>query len=736
MSSYKYDAFITYCSDPDYNTSRQVETFLKKIHKLGKHQENEEIKSRLRELHICRDGTTFKSRKGKDQKGLSEEIFSHLSASQSLIVLCSYNILNHSYCNLEIAYFFRQFPDRKTFICITEGHDIDKDIEKLVPPLLLKSEGFNEVRYDLRGLKGSQKSAHKLRDAEEELLRLAADLYGDELIKPADLDTLWKKQERRAAHVRISVIGAIAILLTCFAGYFFYSNTKLRDASVKISAQRDSLVVTNKVISKQGDSLLRLNGSLEEVKKQTADLNVQKENLKKETDDLKKQKDSIELVIRANSLVVQAGTMLDNDPTISYELALAAFRICKTPEACNALFMAYASAPFYRVLSCKRAEIFPGGEKIAVVDNEGNLKVMNWSGKEIGGPFGKINSADDFYIACSDNKTLITCAYPWSIIKLFNIESKSEDTWDFIGKRGGLIHRAISRDGTRFASLAHDGKILFWNVSDKDHPYAQIDYPGTKPAGGAFTPDNRIFITWEGKKIRFLDIALQKITDSIVELDEVYDVKISNLSSTGQRYFNFMNYSTAGKSYLLSNFGKPIIVSKIFTPSTRFCYSYDDEEMLHLNTYDNYTEEWYTHNPALRYRLSIDYSDRITCVAFSHRRGFIIAGSKDREAMIWQDGKKLFSLKGHGAALKYVLLSNDASRAFTVSEDGKGRLWAIPEKDDVLEIKDALKAQLNNIVRYNSKSNHYELKSEDSWEDVGLSPEEIILKVEKMKGGK
>ena len=90
---YKFDAFVSYSTDPDYILVRDIERFLESFHKLSTPE-----KIKLKKLEICRDGSDFQlSRKRESiplvpaSNPINNLIEEQLAKSRYLLIFCSRN---------------------------------------------------------------------------------------------------------------------------------------------------------------------------------------------------------------------------------------------------------------------------------------------------------------------------------------------------------------------------------------------------------------------------------------------------------------------------------------------------------------------------------------------------------------------------------------------------------------------------------------------------------------------
>jgi WD40 repeat protein len=228
--SLAYDAFLSYSSRSDYQAARRIEIFLESFHRSVARAAD------VRPLQICRDGSDFRlPRKRKPDGGANDVILEivgrELAKSKALIVLCSPNAVQSSYVNQEISLWLERFPDRPILPVILKAKAPSELPDECFPPALLEKELHRAaIWYDLRAMHQMALWGHAqstgLRNAEDELVRLAGDLLEWDASKSGVLATIWEREQLRVKRRSAAIITAIASLLVVLAGFAIYSATR------------------------------------------------------------------------------------------------------------------------------------------------------------------------------------------------------------------------------------------------------------------------------------------------------------------------------------------------------------------------------------------------------------------------------------------------------------------------------------------------------------------------------
>ncbi|HYJ89381.1 MAG TPA: TIR domain-containing protein [Pyrinomonadaceae bacterium] len=231
-TTFQYDAFISYSTGGNYNQARKVEAFLESFHKALA-----PAGVSIKQMQICRDGSDFKLPLKRDATLAENDpvwnvIAGELSKARYLIVLCSPESRRSEWVSKEISW----MVDHRGLDCIlpavTKGTDPAQSPDECFPAQL-SAAGLHKARlwYDLRSW-GNTPVAGKVRDAEDELVRLASDLLDWDAAQNGQLAPLWlREQLKRRRRQATLAIGVAAVLILAAALVIWRSVVASREAS-------------------------------------------------------------------------------------------------------------------------------------------------------------------------------------------------------------------------------------------------------------------------------------------------------------------------------------------------------------------------------------------------------------------------------------------------------------------------------------------------------------------------
>jgi WD40 repeat protein len=216
-----FHAFLSYSTWGDYWSSRRVEAFLERFHSVVGRSGVE-----LPAIRVCRDGSDFRQviplRPGSED-AIWSRIQSSLAASRRLIVLCSAESAVSKWVDRELRWVLANKDPGSVLLAVTGGEDPVERPQEVIPAAAIEAELHrNQLWYDLRQWRGMRGA--KVRDAEDELVRLALDLLERPDDAQPDLATIWQredlKQRRRTLKLAIWALTVI-ILIAVFAVWQF-----------------------------------------------------------------------------------------------------------------------------------------------------------------------------------------------------------------------------------------------------------------------------------------------------------------------------------------------------------------------------------------------------------------------------------------------------------------------------------------------------------------------------------
>src|SRR5215216_49440 len=256
-SPYRYDAFISYSSTADYAHARKVETFLESFHKA---QAPHGI--RIRPLQICRDGSDFRlpvrriDQAPVDSDPIWQIIQSQLSEARYLLVLCSPGAVASPWVSREISWMLEHRRAESILLAVTAANDPINQPEENFPTNVREARVDKaRIWYDLRGFYDSNRP--NIRNYEDELVRLAADLLDWDTSKHGPLLAVWERDKRRRRKRQILTWTAAAIILSTITAIAIWRNSVARYESQRAESRRLAASATS-LLEKDPRESLRL----------------------------------------------------------------------------------------------------------------------------------------------------------------------------------------------------------------------------------------------------------------------------------------------------------------------------------------------------------------------------------------------------------------------------------------------------------------------------------------------
>jgi WD40 repeat protein len=236
---------------------------------------------------------------------------------------------------------------------------------------------------------------------------------------------------------------------------------------------------------------------------------------------------------------------------------------------------------------------------------------------------------------------------------------------------------AISAMGNRMATGAWDNSIQIYNVDTSAHWQQQLDYHKSAVSSLSFDRKGNLLASG-GQDYK---VVLWKYNDSLkqFELDrELPNIHTAAVTKVIVGPYAKMVYSAGADGrimmYSVTKKTKRIIDHKSpindLAISTNRMSMYCADESPVLKHYDLTGQV---------IRELEGHEDVINSVAFSLNSKYILTGSSDKTAIVWDvaKGKIVHTLKGHDWKVTSVAISEDCKYAITGSNDGYIKIWNI-----------------------------------------------------------
>ena len=219
--THSFDAFLSYSTRGDYRISRRVEAFLERFHTVITRSGVE-----LPALRVCRDGSDFRQvlsgTNGPDD-AIWQRIQASLAISKRVIILCSPESAVSQWVDREVRWALANKEAGSVLLVVTAGEDPAEHPDGVVPPAAVEAWLHRgQLWYDLRQWRGGHNEL--VRDAEDELVRLALDLLDHPLDAQPDIATIWQREDlkrrRRVLRLATTALGTVTIALGVAAWQF------------------------------------------------------------------------------------------------------------------------------------------------------------------------------------------------------------------------------------------------------------------------------------------------------------------------------------------------------------------------------------------------------------------------------------------------------------------------------------------------------------------------------------
>ena len=171
-------------------------------------------------MQICRDGSDFKLPSNRqaivgEHDPIWDIIEGELAKTRYLVVLCSPESTRSDWVSKELTWMVDHRGPGSILPVVTKGSEPTEKPEECFPAQVIAA-GLHKARlwYDLRSW-SSVPVAGKVRDAEDELVRLASDLLGWDAAQHGQLAPLWLREQlkRRRRQATLAIVIAAALIV-------------------------------------------------------------------------------------------------------------------------------------------------------------------------------------------------------------------------------------------------------------------------------------------------------------------------------------------------------------------------------------------------------------------------------------------------------------------------------------------------------------------------------------------
>lgn len=176
--SYRYDAFASYSTDPDYCLVRHVEEFLESFHRM---RTPGDLTLEPLEIYVDESGSLPPREVVGPGSGRFDPIWARigpgLEQSRFLVVFCSKKVRGSHYVDEEIRWFLENRGPDSILLAIAEGDDPATDPGSVIPQRLIAAGVHEKPWFDLRGFRAREaRGWTKVRDFDQARVNLAVEL--------------------------------------------------------------------------------------------------------------------------------------------------------------------------------------------------------------------------------------------------------------------------------------------------------------------------------------------------------------------------------------------------------------------------------------------------------------------------------------------------------------------------------------------------------------------------------
>ena len=438
-------------------------------------------------------------------------------------------------------------------------------------------------------------------------------------------------------------------------------------------------------------------------------------------------------IANANSIASSSSSLLNSDPTKSFDLAKKALSVYPTEEGYVALFKAYISAPFYKTIAGSLAKLYPNGKNIAVINSDGTVSIYDWN-RKINGRTYKIKHGFNPQMCdwkISNNNDLIIVNSKTSLVPFETINLITGETTILNKLITNPLEELlqISNNGKKLATFLKNRIIIYTIEGSKLVKEKEIHSPiSDSHLQALFCPDDITIAIWNANTIALQNCKTEKTVFSDDSHGDIYQVVLSNNINLNRFGEGSMYISSKKGDFIISfenNPKKPKVINleSIIGPST-FSNGYVGQLTLSKNgnqfivNQDNSTSPIVADTKHLfpQYSLVGGHNSNIISSVFSNDETWVMTGSEDKVAIIWDRKKIKHVLKGHAKPIVQVFISNDNKKALTVGYHDDIKFWSLDIRDNS-PLKDFI-----NTVNYDPKVNMYFLNHLNTY----ITPEYII----------
>ncbi len=373
-------------------------------------------------------------------------------------------------------------------------------------------------------------------------------------------------------------------------------------------------------------------------------------------------------IAQASAIASHALRLLDQDSSRSLHLAARAFQIHPSTSTHQTLLAARYSNPLYTIIRDSSTplhgvRISPDGARIAAIEGDGRLLLLDTDGTEVRGLAIKgVNSTEwgpngEFIVVSTYEKVIVLTR---DGVEVYSIDTSGatfahlgfdQDLVLIAAKKGALIHNRI--ESKSVSLVGHQQGINSVRFSPKGDLVVTASKDNTV----------RVWST-KGKELFRLE-GDSKTTDTIGSL---HDRETTIALIDGEDQYTTSRRTRRGRlsvvnhkhSFLDAKFNfEGTLIATCSTDGTASVWNYSEDTV-----------------------RSIRHNDWVSDVAFVGSSGMLATASLDTTARLWNfETSNVEDLVGHEDFIHAIDVLPDGSAAITASEDGTLRLWDLSQPE-------------------------------------------------------
>ncbi|OFY67675.1 MAG: hypothetical protein A3H98_03835, partial [Bacteroidetes bacterium RIFCSPLOWO2_02_FULL_36_8] len=383
-------------------------------------------------------------------------------------------------------------------------------------------------------------------------------------------------------------------------------------------------------------------------------------------------------VSRSNELSYRSFLTVNNDPTMAFRLAEAAYNVYPGTYAKQAVMESFMNPPFYKLISGHSHYVTSGmfstdGRYLVTASNDKSVRLWDIFGKP-----QAVMMHDDIVKSVQfspDNKKVLSCSADRTI-RLWDL--KGNEVQKLTAHNGVINSAQFSPAGNFIISTSDDSTAIIWNIIKplrilKGHkgPVLSASFsPNARQIVTTSSDNNLMLWTFDGVLLKTLEGHTAPVLGATFSNDGKYilsysvDFTAKLWGMKGNLVADLKGHTAPLTGAIFSPDG-----SKIFTYSDDFSGILWDFSDKPGNVYVQLLNFFQGHN------------GKIVSASFATDGETIATASEDNTCRIWsQNGNTLHILKANDLFM-LALFTPNSQRVLTTHNSGAIRIWDLTQKE-------------------------------------------------------